>query len=348
MFQSKEDITNYFLANCEDEALDRETMSHFLDFAKYGAKLVVDDAKTPVAIGHSKIGGEPDVPANFSWPTRSAFEDDDASYIFKTGPEPSFLKKKLNALTGNSEPTGSVCLPFLCQLNCAEIHAAGLTEHLPKTGMLYVFYDVIKRPWGYTSDLSEKEAAQIIWLDVEPAQLQRMTSPEMLLRYYQSDQSFDAEKSATGSPLLEQALTVEACLFPALLGDQYFSLYEDKVITEDQGGAYHEVVWEKLNMKFGRGHALLGNPWTLQDETFEHTELIHCYRKSGKGNGISPLDRDKYIANGSGKHLHLLQFDTGEYSGFDFADCAMIYFNIGERDLANRNFEDVVFLVQSY
>ena len=79
-------------------------------------------------IGSSKFFGNPDVWEGFEWP---AIEEDGELYD----------------------------LTFMCQINCAEIAAFDKDGKLPKTGMLYFFYDLDEMP----STPSAEQAAKVLY-----------------------------------------------------------------------------------------------------------------------------------------------------------------------------------------
>ncbi len=79
-------------------------------------------------IGSSKFFGNPDVWDAFEWP---AIEEDGELYD----------------------------LTFMCQINCAEIAAFDKNNKLPKTGMLYFFYDLDEMP----SLPSIEQAARVLY-----------------------------------------------------------------------------------------------------------------------------------------------------------------------------------------
>ena len=79
-------------------------------------------------IGSSKFFGNPDVWEGFEWP---AIEEDGELFD----------------------------LTFMCQINCAEIAAFDKDGKLPKTGMLYFFYDLDEMP----SSPSIEQAAKVLY-----------------------------------------------------------------------------------------------------------------------------------------------------------------------------------------
>ncbi len=77
-------------------------------------------------VGVSRIGGLPDVPADFQWPQ------------------------------WNDQP-----LSFLAQINCHDLRNFAAAKNFPDSGMLYFFYDAIEQPWGF--DPTDRGGSAIIY-----------------------------------------------------------------------------------------------------------------------------------------------------------------------------------------
>jgi uncharacterized protein YwqG len=97
------------------------------------------DESRACAIGASKFGGNPDLPANFAWPKGS--------------------EKSLH---------------FIAQFNLPEL-PPGVTEGLPSVGMLYFFYDMNAQPWGF--DPKDGDGHRVLYLESE-AGLSRTSPPD--------------------------------------------------------------------------------------------------------------------------------------------------------------------------
>jgi len=100
-----------------------------LEVAQVGLRLIKQPAR-PLRVGTSRLGGSPDVPADFAWPER------------------------------NGQP-----LSFLAQINCAEAAPYDLERVLPDTGLLYLFYDMEDQPWGF--DPADKGGAVVLYMTDE-------------------------------------------------------------------------------------------------------------------------------------------------------------------------------------
>ncbi len=92
-----------------------------------------------LSAGSSKLLGDPDVWEGFEWP---AIDIDGELYD----------------------------LTFMCQINCSEAAPYDKDGVLPKTGMLYFFYDLDEMP----HEPSDKNAARVIYYDGDVTSLHEM------------------------------------------------------------------------------------------------------------------------------------------------------------------------------
>ena len=104
-----------------------------------GIDLTFSEEKKKLPVGASKIFGNPDVWDGFEWPQ---FTENGESYDFT----------------------------FVCQVNCAETAPFDKNDILPKSGVLYFFYDMD----GMPEESSDKNAAKIIYYDGELSSLYEM------------------------------------------------------------------------------------------------------------------------------------------------------------------------------
>lgn len=103
-----------------------------------GIKLKISKPKDKLFPGSSKLFGNPDVWDGFKWP-----------YIEENG-------EKYD-------------LTFLCQINCTEVSAFDKEDRLPKTGILYFFYDLDTMP-----ETSDSRSARVLWYNGELSALHEM------------------------------------------------------------------------------------------------------------------------------------------------------------------------------
>lgn len=106
-----------------------QNLDHLEDNILSAASLAIRILKRPKredSVGSSRLGGTPDVPPGFVWPTR------------------------------NGRPLG-----FLAQINCAEVAPNDYEPALPHTGTLHFFADILDQRWGFDPD--DKSASAVFY-----------------------------------------------------------------------------------------------------------------------------------------------------------------------------------------
>lgn len=103
-----------------------------------GIKLKISKPKDKLSAGSSKLFGNPDVWDGFEWP-----------YIEENG-------EKYD-------------LTFMCQIDCAKAEGFDESGLLPKTGILYFFYDLDTMP-----EMLNSRSARVLWYNGELSALHEM------------------------------------------------------------------------------------------------------------------------------------------------------------------------------
>ncbi len=103
-----------------------------------GIKLKISKPKDKLFPGSSKLFGNPDVWDGFEWP-----------YIEENG-------EKYD-------------LTFMCQIDCAKAEGFDESGLLPKTGILYFFYDLDTMP-----EISNSRSVRVLWYNGELSALHEM------------------------------------------------------------------------------------------------------------------------------------------------------------------------------
>lgn len=103
-----------------------------------GVKLKISKPKDKLSAGSSKLFGNPDVWDGFEWP-----------YIEENG-------EKYD-------------LTFMCQIDCAKAEGSDESGLLPKTGILYFFYDLDTMP-----EAPDEKSARVLWYNGELSALYEM------------------------------------------------------------------------------------------------------------------------------------------------------------------------------
>ena len=113
-----------------------------------------DPAGGDAPVGVSRLGGDPDLPAGFAWPSR----------VIET--KKGILRRRVERRTES--------LDFLMQIRCDELPGSAVPAGFPRTGMLWVFYAAVNQPWNLSP--AEAHAAQLVHL-AAPGPLVRTPAP---------------------------------------------------------------------------------------------------------------------------------------------------------------------------
>lgn len=128
--------------------MNKKTMKQELEKMCRNAICLDIDGKAESIVGGTRLGGVPDVPADFEWPT--------------------FAGAGLIDNAVKSRP-----LSFMAQFNCAELAPLDKEGLLPKTGLLSFFYEMESQCWGF--DPKDAGCARVFWFEdisnLAPAQV---------------------------------------------------------------------------------------------------------------------------------------------------------------------------------
>ena len=247
-------------------------------------------ARAPMAVGCSKIGGMPDLPENIRWP-------------YFTGTDFDGL-------------TASRPLAFLAQFNLSELAPYDGDCRLPKSGMLYFFYEAHTMLWGF--DPKDSGNAKVFYAP-EGANLSRRNFPD------------DLEQQ---------------CKLPEL-ALSYSPVRELPDIAEQRFGLVDFDEYEQACRRYGctmnesSSTKLLGYADLIQgDITYECEAVSRGINCGGASDMLTQSERDDIQAHASDWVL-LAQFD-GIYDGYgyelEWGDDGCIYFYIKKEDLRRRDF----------
>lgn len=164
------------------------------------------NADEEIPIGHSKIGGCPDVPTDFVWP-----------------------------YTNDKRP-----LYFLCQLHVKDIKSYDTNNLLPTDGLLSFFYDAAEQPWGY--DPKDYDGFNVFYFTEPVSSLTRIKIPAILLQHGDiASASLQFKNEWTLPPWespfwddLEETLTEEEA-------DNLRDLAYESMEEADANGAVHRI-----------------------------------------------------------------------------------------------------------
>ena len=104
-----------------------------------------------IAIGATKIGGDPDLPKGAAWPMRLAYPDKEtrkqefALEALRIDKYTWMSRARQEVMRANAEAMAAIVarpfpLSFIAQINLADVCSAGLVDaDLPKTGLISIF-----------------------------------------------------------------------------------------------------------------------------------------------------------------------------------------------------------------
>ncbi len=259
------------------------------------------------ALGTSKIGGAPHLPAGFEWPY---YESEDYDGVSAKRP-----------------------LSFIAQLDLSEASSFDTDNMLPKSGYLYFFYDIVTQKWGF--DPADKGCARVFYLDVPAEQLQITALPDGLaedVRVPLSVVSFDTLDELPAYEELCDLTDTER------FGEDFdWERYEE---TIKKLIAFQDCSPEEVCKLLGYADLIQDS---MLDECARVTSGIYC-GNADSYNNIS-TEQKSAIAEDARNWTLLAQFGTLS-DEIMFGDCGCIYFYIRKEDLAKRRFDRVWLCLQ--
>lgn len=174
------------LPSCSEKSGSQEepmTQQEFFDMLPSLAKnaVAVNHTKSAgTAVGQSKFGGSPDLPAGFDWPTYCG----------------------MGAL---DEEKATRPLSFMAQFNLAEVHPCDTASLLPESGMLYFFYDMETMRWGYDPD--DRGCCRVYYYE-DSVSLSRTSAPDDCMVLPERALSFEAGVSFPCFTEIDQAYRI--------------------------------------------------------------------------------------------------------------------------------------------
>jgi uncharacterized protein YwqG len=241
-----------------------------------------------IEIGQSKLGGKPDLPETIDW----------------------------------AKDQGGASLAFVGQINLEEVEGLDTENLLPKTGILYFFYDATQEFYG--EDLAQKDKFRVIYYDGDLSLLKRNNFPSDLPKNATDVARFSAAKI---NPKKEIS-------FPSN-GDKIYDKLKEKDFEK-----FEELTGDELSTKLLGYSNNLQNPMEMDCELITNGIDLDNY-ESKEAKALEPNFADWKL---------LLQVDScsdGEGS-MDFAGGGVIYYWIKKDDLLNKNFDKAWFSMQCY
>ncbi len=216
-------------------------------------------------------------------------------------------------------------LAFLAEIHLSETAAYDTDGLLPAAGVLSFFYEMETEKWGF--DPKDKGCARVFYFEDENV-LSESEFPGDLQSDYQFPEFLLTFKQRVSLPY-----SVEV---PAgaedLDWDDYDQLKEEYGCRPDG---------------WGDSTKLLGYPDVIQNPMEQECEEVTRGFYNGGEHEI-PGDLEDEIQQASKDWMLLFQMGTIENGDFElmFGDCGHIYFWIKEKDLAEKNFDNVWLILQ--
>ncbi len=218
----------------------------------------------------------------------------------------------------------SVPMSFVAQIRLENLKGVDGAQTLPPAGMLWFFYDAAQETYG--ADPADRAGRQVFFIDhLTEGQLSRRPAPEELSSaacFNACAMVFSSEATLPTSPNVEM---------PTLMWSR-----EDQQRYE----AFY-AAFPSHQARASAQHRLLGHPDTIQDDMRGQCQLMT--------HGVSGLDDPRAAALLADAHdwQLLLQVDSDDGAGMEWANTGMLYFWIKRADLASRNFDNVWVVLQS-
>jgi uncharacterized protein YwqG len=297
---------------------------------------VSDEAE--IAIGTTKIGGQPDLPVGVAWPIRPPYPPGKraAEYraLIANSKDMSFRRHCTQMLDEIDKP---LPLIFVAQIDLAEAwHAGPLDPDFPRSGLLSIFYDALVAPKGY--DPGDHVGYKVLFHASDTASLTRRELP--------------AELAAVvgDAPFAPLRCLGQACLTPLPIETAHFaSLNFDEetvdAIQEWWGGGDESMYAGSDDGTDWRCHRVGGWPTPLQGDMQTECALVAAGYYCGDGDAYSAAATEEVRAT-AGDWLLLTQIGSDQQSGMAWGIDGRLYVWIRRQDLVARRFEAARVILQ--
>jgi uncharacterized protein YwqG len=307
----------------------------FLDQSEYRSYTseVLELIKPSILIGthsekglsRSHFGGEPEVPPGFKMPTwdTAPYLYSKLQYLQTNNYNPHYQQTAIAKIQNLLEENTVRPLTYLGQIFLEELPEVIGTMHLPRTGILYFFYDLDNSPPGWRS--SSRGGWRSIYVNASPNEVEKLTE-------YGDTQALFPHSSLTFT--LEWMFCIPEHMTSKVehISDQDLS----NIIRELEMGFSIRTRWGPCSKE----HRILGYPNTIQDEMERMCQL--------RFNGIDEdEDQSEEIESGVEDWQLLAQFDSDDNIGWQFGDSGTLFFWIRKQDLELEDFSNVWFDFQS-
>ena len=238
----------------------------------------------------TQIGGQPDLPEPGLWP--------------------EYQQKSLS---------------FVAQINLSELPKSGLESGLPRTGMLYFFYDAEQSTWGF--DPKDKGSWRVLYAENLPEEPRGAAFPE------------DLPAHARYPRKMLKAISDKSIPEPFGDGVDFDLSQRQQDLVLDFYGRYSEEGPPK--------HRLLGHAMPIQSDMRLQCQLVSHGLYCGDQTGYND-PRVKELEPGAQDWRLLLQIDSDDDVQMMWGDLGRLYFWIRTDDLRERKFDAVWMILECY
>ena len=232
------------------------------------------------AIGVSRIGGLPDLPVTIAWP-----QWDDRP------------------------------LPLIAQIRLADITAYDTQGDLPRTGMLYFFFNED----AFDDYPPAPGSWQVVYYDGNNSDFRRITMQSEELHIY---------PPYVVNFFSRLTLPPFESVYMERLGFSYTAFQKDAPAEKRRDADAYTEILETLNDDISTHHQLLGYPYQIQGDL-----LIECQRDTG------------WLGEATDWQL-LLQIDSDDQVDMMWGDVGVLYFYIPRQALRAHDFSQVHLVMQ--
>lgn len=253
-------------------------------------------AEEEIPLGASKLGGLPHLPGDTDWPRNE---------------------------------TSGVPLSFVAQVNFAETAPFDSEGKLPKSGMLYFFYDCSMdgMPWGF--DPKDAAGFRVIFR-ADAAPTERRAAPAELLENGDNGILFSPARMVFSSGMELPSPESDLCDALELPGD------------EEIQDAYWEWLDEQAEDQKCK---LLGHSDNIQGGMERECEYVTGGIYCGDGTGYRTA-KALGLHKNTGRWSLLMQIDSIDDCGMMWGDVGRLYLWIRNEDLEKRKFENAWLILQ--
>jgi hypothetical protein len=323
----------------------------------------VDD-EAEIALGATKIGGTPDLPATMPWPWRPPYPDHEArvaealagvdlfnprdmaahqaemleefrkllpsseleAYAAESA-KVDFSNFNLDFLVEDARRTGEPApLQFIAQVDLAEVWLAGPVDpDIPREGRFFFFYDTDHRPGG--DKPGDITGARLIH-DLTPIASLKRTMPAAELL---------AHKQTAG--FRPQRCVLHAGMWPPYFDSPEWNACDIKAEAENTVQAW----WYEVT-RDGHDHRLGGYPLQIQGNMQTECALVSKGLDHSAWNSKAAARLKSDAVN----WLLLLQIASDDRAGMRWGDAGNLYVWIDRDALRARRFEEARVIMQCY